>query len=299
MNMKRILIAVLLLVAGAAGAQSFFPMREGTVLEYKYYDAKGRALRNEWKSERWLRFTVEKVWGDSVANVVVENEAFARLAKNRVAQPVIAALSYGDVRADARGVVLDNMQWLFTGIPSEFNWLPDEELAGNEDFEENAPWGATVDGVQFLPRELHTGDSLPDERYSVLYSEQFDEKIVEKRKEHNARIEELMFAGYGEQWKAPTTMSITFGATMSERVVTGQQRVKTPAGEFECWAISYRVVGPSERFLGIPERFRDQDAPPIFNYVDYLSPDVGLVKREKLNYRGNKVEETMVLESVK
>lgn len=61
MYVREILMAGLLFVAGAAEAHSFIPMREGVVLEYKYYDDKGRALRNEWDDERWLRLTVEKV----------------------------------------------------------------------------------------------------------------------------------------------------------------------------------------------------------------------------------------------
>ncbi len=47
--MKRI-IYLFLVFALPAGAQTFFPMKKGAVLEYKYVNTKGKQLRNAWNA---------------------------------------------------------------------------------------------------------------------------------------------------------------------------------------------------------------------------------------------------------
>ncbi len=295
--MKNIFL-LLLLVSFSATAQTFFPMRKGAVLEYKYRDEKGKTLRDSWRNERFLRFTVEEIWGDSVANVVVENEAFERYAKNTSIQPAIADLCYGDVRVTPQEVIFDNMQWLFTGIPPEnFAYMP-EELPKGDKYFEGFTFRVRADAVSTLPRELHAGDSLPDWRYEVVYREEITEELAARRKESYAEMEEIMMSEFGERWKAPETMGISLTASVNNRYVVGKEMVTVPAGEWECWKITYEVVGPTERNIGIPERFQPRVAPVVTKYVDYMSPEVGLVRREKMNGTGRKVEEMMELDKI-
>ncbi len=293
--MKRILY-LLLLVAVPASAQSFFPMKKGAVLEYKYYDDKEKPLRDQWRNERWIRFTVDEVWGDSVANVTVENEAMARLAKNVLVQQAIADISYGDVRVTDRGVEFDNMQWLFTGIPAMFTSMPGE--MPEEALENITPYRAELTAAHFLPANMAVGDLLPDERYELLFIEQVTEELKEKREEQFSEAESEMMM-HGETASLPRQINFSSKAVISNRKVEAFEKATTPAGTFDCWKISYEVVGPTESVVGIPEQFNIQNTPTIFKYVDYISPEVGLVKREKMNYRGNKAEETMLLVSVK
>lgn len=289
---KTLLICLLILGCEVAGAQ-FIPMRKGAVLEYKYLDGKGRALRDAWRNERFLRMTVEDVWGDSVANVAIENEALKRLSGNWMVKDAVADLAYGDVRVTADGVTLDNMQWIFSGTPEFFSHLP-EDMPEDES-ERVMPFGVDVDALHFLPAKMAAGDSLPEERYTVIWRENLTEKGMEYRREYFDEMREYM---QGE-FKGSLAMDLSFKAVIRNRRVEGLERVAVPAGEWECWKLSYEVVGPMEEIIGLPNMFRRETAPPVIRYVDYMSPEVGLVKREKLNYRGNKVEETMVLTSVK
>ncbi len=108
----------------------------------------------------------------------------------------------------------------------------------------------------------------------------------------------------------PHVLNYQLSAVVSDQVVEASERVSVPAGDFECWKITYKVVGPTGRGLGYPTRAEmiaagvppemlgrmfNEVVPVTTEYVDYLSPEVGLVKREKMNFRGNRVEEVMVL----
>lgn len=64
--MKKLLFTLVALVATNAGAQTFFPMKQGAVLEYEYRDGKGHPMRDKWRNGRWLRMTVEQTWGDTL-----------------------------------------------------------------------------------------------------------------------------------------------------------------------------------------------------------------------------------------
>ncbi len=285
----------------ATVAQTFIPMQKGAVLEYKYYDAKGKPLRDQWRNVRWLRFTVDEVWGDSVANVTIESEAMARLSKNILVQQAIADISYGDVRVTAAGVEFDNMQWLFTGIPAMFALLPGDmsEEVQKEALDEIAPYRAELSATHFLPADMAVGDSLPDERYELIYREQVTEELKKKRDKEYAETEGEMMMARGETVSLPRRIDLSSKAVIRNRRVEAFEKATTPAGTFDCWKISYEVVGPTESVVGFPPQMNMERTTPMVKYVEYVSPEVGLVKREKMNYRGNKAEETMVLESIK
>ncbi len=292
---RRVFIIGVLSICCLAVSAQYIPMRKGAVLEYDYRDAKGKPLRDRWRAERFLRFTVEEVWGDSVANVGVWNEAFERLATNAMMRPAVDGLCYGDVSVGAEGVVFENMQWLFTGIPVVF-----EDMSGElpEDEEDHPNFTVEVSSTSRLPRELHAGDSLPGERYELVFTEHLSEKEIASREESNVIMEEIMLSEYGEAWKAPVSLKNSLKAVTRNRYVEGMERVKTPAGEWDCWKISYEVVGPTEQIHGLPRRFQGEAVPNVIRYVDYMSPEVGLVRREKFNLAGRRVEEIMELEKI-
>lgn len=291
-----------MLIAGAASAQTYFPMEKGTVMEYKYYDGKGRPLRDIWKNERFLRFTVDEVWGDTVANVSIENEAVKRAIGFESLKQAVENINYGDVRVSADGSTFENMQWIFSQIPSMFNNLNENRKEKEGDMYS----GAELSATSYLPRELHVGDSLREERFRALYIHNGSEDVADQMENLN---EQLAEAGLSLRFPGKFDLEVT--AVIRNRRVDALERVTVPAGEWECWKISYEVVGPTEGIIGMPsqeEMFSEglhaeiggiNSTPSINKYVDYISPEVGLVKREKFNYRGNKVEETVVLESVK
>ncbi len=297
--MKNILIVCLLLTAGAAGAQTFFPMRKGAVLEYKYYDAKGKPLRDEWKNERWLRFTVDEVWGDSVANVLIDNENLARsAATNEPMKRTVSEMSYGDICITEKGVIFENMWWIFPQIPNIFNYyfIEPAGIRNGDTFcsDGESYYHVELSATSFLPYELQVGDKLPDERYSALFVEELSEQHRKMRKE----LSESYAQTTGD--KLPLTFNIQDRASIIDRRVEAFEKVSVPAGDFDCWKISYESVKPETKILGLPEGVNTIVTNPMaFKYIDYFSPDLGLVKREKLNFRGNKAEEVMILESIK
>jgi hypothetical protein len=298
--MKRF-VFLLLFVSFSAGAQTFFPMKKGTVLEYKYYRGNGRKeLRDEWKNPRWTRLTVEEVWGDSIANVVVRNETLDRLAADTTIVGVVEALEYGDVLVSDGEVVFDNVLWSF--VPETF-----------ADYGHDDNYTATISAALSYPKAMNAGDSLPDMNYEATFYEQVTDSLKLVRQERNEGQGSLN-AHLRQRGQNPIKRPLTYDeeqkVTTTKRRVEGPQRVETPAGVFECVKISYELVGPRERTLGHPAyisfrhgnvdvRYEDDTPPMIAKYVDYISPEVGLVKREKLNFRGKKAEESMVLESVK
>lgn len=298
--MKIIICLAAVAVVAGVDAQTFFPMKKGTVLEYKFYDNKEKPLRDAWREERFLRLTVDKVWGDSIANVTIENETFKRLASNKTAQNMIDGISYGDVIVRAEEVVFENVLWLF--MPGRLSLMSGD---GKSDESFNIELHASAK----LPRKLQVGDLLPDMRYEAHFREQVSDSLKAIRDQENETIslnKQLISMGM-ETIKYPSAYNLELKATVHKRKVDGMESIKTTAGEFECYRISYEIVGPKENLIGYPKMvslnsdgrinisYEDNDPPVIIKYVDYISPEVGLVKREKLNFRGNKVDETMVL----
>lgn len=330
MKTKLFFLAALFAVAGAS-AQSYFPMREGAVLEYRYYDNKGKALKDPWRNDRWTRLAVEKMWGDSIANVAIMDETFERLKNMEVVRSTIEGISYGDVRVTPTEVVFENVMWLF---PSEsLRMMPEMDKESLKD--QLAPLGGSI-GADFgeaflaetstditlaatarLPRELHVGDTLPEARYRAEYQEVITKEAQDARKEAMGKVVDMIaqyapdqleqYGGGLESIGAGAASFSVISATVRNRVIEGFESIETPAGTFECWKIGYDLVGPTERYpnmpdidlsaFGIPNN--NNEAPVILRHVDYLSPEVGLVRREKYNGTGRRIEEVMVLEKVR
>ncbi len=286
----------------SAGAQSFIPMKKGAVLEYRYYNAKGRPLLDEWSKERWMRFTVEDVWGDSVANVVIESSQLAQFgAMNEPMKRTTTEIGYGDVSVTAEGVTFENMRWVFPQIPSMFSLYTLSERGRSHSggwfgSDGESYYRAELSATSHLPREIHVGDKLPDEQYRALFVDVLSEAQRASREEMKEKFVEHLNS------RAPTaSLNIEDRASFINRRVEAFEKVSVPAGEFECWKISYELVKPEFKVLGLPdeqlvkERIISGNPPVVTKYVDYLSPEVGLVKREKMNFRGKRVEEMMVL----
>lgn len=308
---------ILLLLPLFASAQTYFPMREGATLEYKYYDDKGRALKDDWRKERWTRLTVDKMWGDSVANVAVEDGVLVQLAKDKLWEPAVESLGYGDVRQTATGTTMDNVQLLMP-----FPALLINNFKGGP---EGGRLGVEISNSSTLPRELNVGDTLPEEHYRWTYQTFFDSSLsAEEREQYEQMVREEQDNAAGQieelglKSKTSSTYTLTSSIVVRGRVVEGRETVQTPAGEFECWKITYEMVGPSERLLGFPTYEEVIDAivsaggtPDNINgyigpsngvitkYVDYIAPSVGLVRREKLSDTGRRVKEVTVLEKLK
>lgn len=312
-------------VAGlSAYGQAFFPMEKGTVLEYRYYDNNGKPLRDQWKNERWTRLTVEDTWGDSVANVMIENETFARLAGSEMMREIISGLSYGDVRITPTETVFENVLWTF--IPEQLHQASadsDEAVKSNNMMKalaEGSTTHVTLSATVAMTHELKVGDVLPELRYEAVFSEEVPEETLAKRKEFMGKTQEALNTALAQvdmnamDESTRATIEVVQGMDMSKPMVTTQtviirnRRVMAfeKVGEYDCWKIAYDIVGPTENTPGIP-KFKmgtngtptiDNSPPAIFGYVDYISPEVGLVRREKLNFRGNKVEEVMELTNV-
>ncbi len=184
------------------------------------------------------------------------------------------------------------MQWLIPPFPAMFNSLSEDE---------NTAYRLELSATSQLPRKLNIDDSLPDETWQALFKEVLGEEEANKRKAQLDRMKSEMEMAGEEMPLRSTTIDFDYKASVTNRKVEDKKIVTTPAGEWECWAIGYDVVGPSTSITGLPKERQEvmSGTPVITRYIDYLSPEVGLVKREKMNFRGNKVEETMVLESVK
>ncbi len=232
-----------------------------------------------------------------MANVSIENEALERALDVKELNPAVADINYGDVYVGSDHVTFENVQWIVS-TPPFF-----EDYWGLGEVYET--FRAQISATSCLPRELHVGDTLPDENYRALYIEEpteLGEDPSEKR--YREYIKERGIT-------LPENDNREVKAVIRNRHVEAQERVKVPAGEWECWKISYEVVGPIEKIVGYPTReqfeaagiYRYQrpgdEMPVTTKYIDYISPEVGLVKRDKFNFRGKRVEESLVLESLK
>lgn len=310
-KMKKILYLIAVLAAITAGAQpaqlgnakqqgdTFFPMRQGAVLEYRYHDAKGKPLRDAWRNERFTRLTVQKMWGDTLANVLIENETLAR-GKGALSPEIVEAFRWGDVAVSGDEVLFDNVLWWF--VTNSF-----DDTAGNTNH-----YRTTVNSAMRLPRTLKVGDTLPD---LVHRSEIVEEATPETKSGMRLSDDDAfsnMLAAQGD-YAVLDELNKAFGTTFimsaTGRRVVGREKITTPAGEFDCWRVEYELVGPSERFMGSPASITVIDGrievsverdymKQMVSYVDYFSPTVGLVRRDRLSAKGRKVEERMELISI-
>lgn len=319
--MKRLTVMLLSLICvGAASAQekTYFPTTKGAELTYKYYNARGKALKDEWKNERWMKFTVEDIWPQEdgmVINVAVRNETIDRIAKKKPLETAAEDLSYGDVKIEGGTVTTDNMQWLVDPMPNYLSYLPDDH---------KIPYRVELAALSSFPREMAVGDTLPDEDMydaqwkEVLTEEQIAEreKAMEEMKDRMKELEmEMMSVGGRVLFSGSSsgsTAGITVKASTRNRKIEAVETVVTPAGTFECYKMTYELVRPGGSgfggmsitvmhgggmMMGGPHMMGQQQT-PADKYTDWISPEVGLVKREKYNERG-KVQERMVLESYK
>ncbi len=310
--MRRFFVAALAIAAVSTNAQTYFPMKEGAVLEYKYLDDKGKPMRNEFREERYTRFTVDKVWGDSVANVSIEEPLLKRFANWKSLSTMVEDVNYGDVRVRSNGVVTENLQMMMP-YPEIFPRLNSEE--------ENIRFKVDVEAASQLPRELKAGDELPEERYRWTFSSYLAEDADDEIKEQMLDMMDAMakqMDAIGLKSDKPTNLVFAESIVVPNRKVVGMETVETPAGKFKCWKITWEMVGPSERMVGMPTReeieeavialggnasdvrgMRPSNSTLLTEYVDYVSPEIGLVRREKRNFRGNKIEETIELTTYK
>ena len=321
---KKILLLMVVMAAtvAPAGAQTFFPMKKGAVLEYRYYDAKDNPLRDPWRNERWMRLTVEDMWGDSIANVVIANETFERLASVEMLREIIDATSYGDVRQTSDGVVFENVMWTFMSesLPQTSSDV-DKVVKSNDmmrKMTEGSKTTVALRATAFVPHALSVGDTLPDAKYEAIYREEAPEetlverdKMIKEAKEAMSRIniDQIQDESLRALFESVGRIDMSKNMTTTQTAVVRNRRVEAfeKVGDYECCKISCELIGPTERTPGIP-RVQMQNGMPSFDwsdpvpvimrYVDYLSPEVGLVRREKYNFRGNKIEEVMKLTAV-
>ena len=308
---KLTLLLLCFLCAGAASAQEkyYFPATKGAELTYKYYNQRGKALKDQWKKERWMKFVVEDVWPQDngmVINVGVGNEVIERLAGSKSLAAVAENMAYGDVKIEGDSVTLDNMQWVADVVPEMFSYIS----SGRE---EGPTFGVTLTALSSFPRNMQVGDVLPDEnildaKYEEIVSEEVQAERQARMKEMEAEFM-AMAPGFGRMGSMPTSFSISAKAQTRNRKVEAMETVQTPAGSFECYKITYELVIPNSGFgLGMrmihvgPDGMMMGDdrepEPEGIKYADWISPEVGLVKREKYNNRG-KLQEMMRLESYK
>lgn len=306
--MKKIILfifASICLSGAAAQDNCYFPTTTGTSLSYKYYDHRGKASKDDWRNERWMRFTVEGVWPQDdgiVINVAVANETIERLAKSKSTELIAEGLSYGDVKIQGDSVVWDNMQWIARVEPEMLAYM-----AGRVD--DGLRYRVELAAITSFPRGMSVGDTLPDER--ILDARYFEaltpEQIAEREKQMQEFRTEALAMGYNIPPSRPNP-SIEVKARVRSREVEAIERVETPAGTFDCYKITYELVEANK--LGIAffaslaysdmsdeEALRRAQKDESIKYADWISPEVGLVKREKYNDKG-KIQEIMILETI-
>lgn len=300
--MNRLLFAVAALTATVASAQNptFFPMKQGAMLEYAIKDGRGRTLRDAWRNERWMRLTVEQVWGDTLANVRIANQELERLGKIEQMQSIVADLQYGDVLATKAGITTDNIQWHFSPLPEMF-----ENVVGSRHLGEST-FRPMLSATSHLPREMKVGDVLPNEEVRIVFDQVMSrEQQAEQAKMADEFNQQAQMHGYGSL-NIPQQFDFTITGSITDRNVAGFERVVAPAGEFECWKIAYNIVGPKQGIAGMPEFGRGGSmggggfsaVPLVTPCVDYVSPIVGLVRRETWSDNGKKIVEVMELTKV-
>ena len=308
--MKRVITLLLsALCAAGVSAQAqdncYFPTRKGAELSYKYYNARGKELKNQWKDKRWMKFVVEEVWPSDdgmVINVGISNDIIGRMAKTPTLELAAENFAYGDVKIEGDRVTLDNMQWLADVIPEMFLYMMGSGWTSDSQYQ------VDVIAQTTFPRLMTVGEELPDEnildaRYSEVLTPEQQAERDEMMKEMRAEMEVISRAN---NFTVAGDFSISAKGQTRKRKVEAFEKVETPAGAFDCYKITYELIVPDRMFGGGMivfhdggamggNRFEQQEQPGI-KYADWISPEVGLVKREKYNDRG-KLQEVMRLES--
>lgn len=306
-----LLLAALCAAGVSAQAQDncFFPTRKGAELSYKYYNARGRELRNQWRDKRWMKLVVEDVWPSEdgmVINVGVGNDLIDRMAKTHMLGQAAGDLAYGDVKIEGNRVTYDNIQWLANVLPEHFLYI------FAHDNKDSQQYRLELMAQNTFPRQMAVGDTLPDEdvldaKYIELLTPEQQAKRDETMKEIQNEIEVLKHSSGISIVGSFGDFSITAKGRTINRRVEALEKVETPAGVFDCYKITYELIMPdnlSGMYITVmhgggnmmmndgPRR----QEPEGVRYADWISPEVGLVKREKYNDRG-KLQEMVQLES--
>ena len=318
-KLTTMLLSALCTVGVSVQAQAqdnhYFPTTKGAELTYKYYNARGRELKNEWKDKRWMKLVVEDVWPSEdgmVINVGVGNDIIERMAGTHMLGLAAGNLSYGDVKIEGDRVTLDNVQWLADVLPEMFLYMI------SHDSKDGPQYNVELMAQTSFPRTMTVGEELPDE--TILDAKYVEELTPEQQAEREERLKEvqaevnMMSQAHGYTIVGAPMNFSDFGIKAQgqtrKRKVEAYEKVETPAGTFDCYKITYELVAPdafrfggmvsfsaSMDFAGGGGHFPQQPQEPDgTKYADWISPEVGLVKREKYNARG-KLQEVMQLES--
>ncbi len=316
-KLTTLLLSALCAAGLSAQAQDncYFPTTKGAELSYKYYNARGRELKNQWKDARWLKLVVEEVWPSEdgmVINVGVGNDLIERMAVTHMLGLAAGNLSYGDVKIEGDCVTLDNVQWLADALPEMFMYM----IA--HDRKDGMQYDVELMAQTSFPRTMTVGDELPDE--TILDAKYVEVLTTEQQAEREERFKEMqtevsmMSQAHGYTIVGAPMNFSDFGikaqGQIRKRKVEAYEKVETPAGTFDCYKITYELVVPNTFNFGgmgpMPGnmdfargsgRFPQQPQEPEgTKYADWISPEVGLVKRENYNNRG-KLQEVMRLES--
>lgn len=307
--MKKIRIIIALAVCAltisaisTTSAQNFFPTTKGAELIYNYYNAKGKPLKDEWKDLRRMRFVVEdtgKFDGGTVVNVAIDNETIDRLPQNKMLKQVAKDLSYGDVKIGEKSVTFDNMQWLVDVVPEMIAYL-------NHNVDFGFTYRVELSAMTTFPKNMTVGSSLPDEEIlNIKYFKVFTE---EQKAERERELDEIEIET-GQRFVDNDYPVESMTARIRNRKVEAFEKVKTPAGTFDCYKVTYELLKPNRLGIAFFQSLAESDSPDeemirqaryevIVKCVDWLSPDAGFVKREIYNEKG-KLQEIMLLESYK
>lgn len=303
MKIIGVLLIAIMWCGGAAAQDNYFPTKKGTELSYKYYDRRGKPLKDQWKNLRWMKFTVEDVWPQEdgiVINVAIANEIIEKLAKSKITEQVAENVSYGDVKIQGDSVVWDNMQWVASVIPEFFAYMTAHGGDGPK-------YRLELAALSSFPCTMSVGERLRDE--SILDAKYFEILSEEQIAERDKRMEEMraeLRVMYGGSFPSAfnSNPSIDVKAKTRNRKVEAFEQVETPAGTFDCYKISYELLIPSAydtySVTVIDGMVSSESVTPpadVYKFADWISPKVGLVKREKYNNRG-KIEEVMILDSI-
>ena len=276
--MKKILLSIvslIFIVPGLMAQDYFFPARKGAELIYKYYDRNGREMKGAARGPKWTKFTVENVWpaenGNITINVRIEDDYLKSLNTKNHERAYIDAMYYGDVKIEGDSVVLDNMHQL---LLKAYGAIPAKDA-------HTASVSINMTAAYTFPRKLSVGMKLSDrEVMNVVVTDYNSEKMNDII---NSALLQMGLVG-----KATGHQNRKFTAKMTGRKVEALEKIETPAGSFECYKMNYLL---DEKRIG-------SGFQTITSYAEWISPKIGLVKRERYDKRG-RTEETMILESYK
>lgn len=283
--MRKVLTVILAIFCIAPGkAQNyFFPIRPGAKLTYKHYDARGNQLKSD-RKPMWTEFTVEEVWpednGDITINVLILNQHTSGPDAGKYEPAYIDNIIYGDVKIRGDSLILDNMH-------SQLLLIYDGKIPPKS--KDVASVEITMDAACTLPRELKPGMELPDRKILDI---NIRSSLSEAKQQELANVALSVGVDYNQ--------AINFGAgdfNMKRSIIMKKWRaealedVETPAGTFGCYKITYELEDKEAYGIG------HQRVISIDPYAEWISPEIGLVKKVKYSRNGKKAEETMLLES--